>query len=172
MSSNSLHLLLALHDSKFGAPRRICVGVLLLKRVIRLDATSRKSRTRESASYPSEPAHILRTTRVHVCVHQECIKSLVSESADLEISWQSFDHGYFLTVRAIQELRDKKRGSVLVGIGGPSGSGKSRLVNSADGSLEASAPIFIANRILDNLSMKEGILYVWSVSVYYIYFEA
>lgn len=39
----------------------------------------------------------------------------------------SFDHGYFLTVRAIQELRDKKRGSVLVGIGGPSGSGKSSL---------------------------------------------
>lgn len=38
----------------------------------------------------------------------------------------SFDHGYFLTVRAIQELRDKKRGSVSVGIGGPSGSGKSR----------------------------------------------
>lgn len=39
----------------------------------------------------------------------------------------SFDHGYFLTVRAIQELRDKKRGSVSVGIGGPSGSGKSSL---------------------------------------------
>jgi ABC-type dipeptide/oligopeptide/nickel transport system ATPase component len=39
----------------------------------------------------------------------------------------SFDHGYFLTVRAIQELRDKKRGPVLVGIGGPSGSGKSSL---------------------------------------------
>jgi len=61
--------------------------------------------------------------------HQEWIKFLVSESADLAISWQSFDHGYFLTVRAIQELRDKKCGSVLVGIGGPSGSGKSRLVN-------------------------------------------
>ncbi|KAJ7554901.1 hypothetical protein O6H91_05G014800 [Diphasiastrum complanatum] len=39
----------------------------------------------------------------------------------------SFDHGYHLTVRAIQELRDKKRGSVSVGIGGPSGSGKSSL---------------------------------------------
>ncbi|KAG0582216.1 hypothetical protein KC19_3G043300 [Ceratodon purpureus] len=39
----------------------------------------------------------------------------------------SFDHGYFLTVRAVQELRDRKRGSVLVGIGGPSGSGKSSL---------------------------------------------
>ncbi|KAL3688676.1 hypothetical protein R1sor_014985 [Riccia sorocarpa] len=39
----------------------------------------------------------------------------------------SFDHGYFMTVRAIQELREKKRGSVAVGIGGPSGSGKSSL---------------------------------------------
>lgn len=39
----------------------------------------------------------------------------------------SFDHGYHLTVRAIQELRDKKKGSVSVGIGGPCGSGKSSL---------------------------------------------
>ncbi|CAM6040203.1 unnamed protein product [Sphagnum compactum] len=39
----------------------------------------------------------------------------------------SFDHGFFLTVRAIQELRAKKQGSVFVGIGGPSGSGKSSL---------------------------------------------
>nr|ATB19705.1 putative P-loop containing nucleoside triphosphate hydrolases superfamily protein [Hesperocyparis bakeri] len=39
----------------------------------------------------------------------------------------SFDHGYFLLVKAIQELRDKKGSIVTVGIGGPSGSGKSSL---------------------------------------------
>eukprot|EP01018_Ginkgo_biloba_P039088 Gb_02093 [translate_table: standard] len=39
----------------------------------------------------------------------------------------SFDHGYFLLVKAIQELRDKKGSLVTVGIGGPSGSGKSSL---------------------------------------------
>jgi pantothenate kinase-related protein Tda10 len=44
----------------------------------------------------------------------------------------SFDHGFFLTVRAIQELRAKKQGSVFVGIGGPSGSGKSRCGNLLD----------------------------------------
>lgn len=39
---------------------------------------------------------------------------------------QSFDHGYYLLVKSIQELRSKKEGLVTVGIGGPSGSGKSR----------------------------------------------
>ncbi|KAL0446779.1 UNVERIFIED_CONTAM: Uridine-cytidine kinase C [Sesamum latifolium] len=40
---------------------------------------------------------------------------------------QSFDHGYYLLVKSIQELRSKKDGVVTVGIGGPSGSGKSSL---------------------------------------------
>lgn len=39
---------------------------------------------------------------------------------------QSFDHGYYLLVKSIQELREKKEGLVTVGIGGPSGSGKTR----------------------------------------------
>lgn len=39
---------------------------------------------------------------------------------------QSFDHGYYLLVKSIQELREKKDGLVTVGIGGPSGSGKTR----------------------------------------------
>ncbi|KAL0372711.1 UNVERIFIED_CONTAM: Uridine-cytidine kinase C, partial [Sesamum calycinum] len=39
----------------------------------------------------------------------------------------SFDHGYYLLVKSIQELRSKKDGVVTVGIGGPSGSGKSSL---------------------------------------------
>lgn len=40
----------------------------------------------------------------------------------------SFDHGYYLLVKAIQELREKKDGHVVtVGIGGPSGSGKTSL---------------------------------------------
>lgn len=39
---------------------------------------------------------------------------------------QSFDHGYYLLVKSIQELREKKEGIVTVGIGGPSGSGKTR----------------------------------------------
>lgn len=38
----------------------------------------------------------------------------------------SFDHGYYLLVKSIQELREKKEGIVTVGIGGPSGSGKTR----------------------------------------------
>ncbi|PPR88021.1 hypothetical protein GOBAR_AA32668 [Gossypium barbadense] len=40
---------------------------------------------------------------------------------------QSFDHGYYLLVKSIQELREKKEGLVTVGIGGPSGSGKTSL---------------------------------------------
>lgn len=39
---------------------------------------------------------------------------------------QSFDHGYYLLVKSIQELRSKKEGIVTVAIGGPSGSGKTR----------------------------------------------
>ncbi|XP_034911152.1 uncharacterized protein [Populus alba] len=39
----------------------------------------------------------------------------------------SFDHGYYLLVKSIQELREKKEGLVTVGIGGPSGSGKTSL---------------------------------------------
>lgn len=40
----------------------------------------------------------------------------------------SFDHGFYLLVKAIQELREKKEGHVVtVGIGGPSGSGKTSL---------------------------------------------
>lgn len=39
---------------------------------------------------------------------------------------QSFDHGYYLLVKAIQELREKKEELVMVGIGGPCGSGKTR----------------------------------------------
>ncbi|KAJ1700022.1 hypothetical protein LUZ63_008534 [Rhynchospora breviuscula] len=40
----------------------------------------------------------------------------------------SFDHGYYLLVKAIQELRERKDGqTVAVGIGGPTGSGKSSL---------------------------------------------
>ncbi|KAF5751842.1 P-loop containing nucleoside triphosphate hydrolases superfamily protein isoform 1 [Tripterygium wilfordii] len=39
----------------------------------------------------------------------------------------SFDHGYYLLVKSIQELRQKKDGLVTVGIGGPSGSGKTSL---------------------------------------------
>ncbi|KAL7149467.1 hypothetical protein ABFS83_05G042700 [Erythranthe nasuta] len=39
----------------------------------------------------------------------------------------SFDHGYYLLVKSIQELRSKKDGVVTIGIGGPIGSGKSSL---------------------------------------------
>lgn len=39
----------------------------------------------------------------------------------------SFDHGYYLLVKSIQELREKKEGLVSIGIGGPSGSGKTSL---------------------------------------------
>ncbi|KAF4402587.1 hypothetical protein G4B88_012372 [Cannabis sativa] len=39
----------------------------------------------------------------------------------------SFDYGYYLLVKSIQELREKKEGLVTVGIGGPSGSGKTSL---------------------------------------------
>jgi hypothetical protein len=40
---------------------------------------------------------------------------------------QSFDRGFYLLVKAIQELRERKDGLVVtVGIGGPTGSGKTR----------------------------------------------
>ncbi|PPD94184.1 hypothetical protein GOBAR_DD08789 [Gossypium barbadense] len=46
---------------------------------------------------------------------------------DDEVVQRSFDHGYYLLVKSIQELREKKEGLVTVGIGGPSGSGKTSL---------------------------------------------
>ncbi|KAL3635989.1 hypothetical protein CASFOL_020536 [Castilleja foliolosa] len=50
--------------------------------------------------------------------------SSILQSLPLHVS---FDHGYYLLVKSIQELRSKKDGVVTIGIGGPSGSGKSSL---------------------------------------------
>lgn len=50
--------------------------------------------------------------------------SSILQSLPLHVS---FDHGYYLLVKSIQELRSKKKGLVTVGIGGPSGSGKTSL---------------------------------------------
>ncbi|XP_068333123.1 uncharacterized protein [Pyrus communis] len=50
--------------------------------------------------------------------------SSILQSLPLHVS---FDHGYYLLVKSIQELREKKEGIVTVGIGGPSGSGKTSL---------------------------------------------
>ncbi|EEF36366.1 uridine cytidine kinase I, putative [Ricinus communis] len=50
--------------------------------------------------------------------------SSILQSLPLHVS---FDHGYYLLVKSIQELREKKEGFVTVGIGGPSGSGKTSL---------------------------------------------
>ncbi|GFP83514.1 uridine-cytidine kinase c [Phtheirospermum japonicum] len=50
--------------------------------------------------------------------------SSILQSLPLHVS---FDHGYYLLVKSIQELRSKKDGVVTIGIGGPIGSGKSRL---------------------------------------------
>lgn len=47
--------------------------------------------------------------------------SSILQSLPLHVS---FDHGYYLLVKSIQELRSKKDGLVTIGIGGPSGSGK------------------------------------------------
>ncbi|KAK9106111.1 hypothetical protein Scep_022955 [Stephania cephalantha] len=52
--------------------------------------------------------------------------SSILQSLPLHVS---FDHGYYLLVKAIQELREKKEGLVTVGIGGPSGSGKTSLAD-------------------------------------------
>ncbi|XP_022732859.1 LOW QUALITY PROTEIN: uncharacterized protein LOC111286996 [Durio zibethinus] len=49
---------------------------------------------------------------------------LLLQSLPLHVS---FDHGYYLLVKSIQELREQKEGFVTVGIGGPSGSGKTSL---------------------------------------------
>ncbi|VYS48167.1 unnamed protein product [Arabidopsis thaliana] len=49
--------------------------------------------------------------------------SSILQSLPLHVA---FDHGYYLLVKSIQELREKKDDLVTVGIGGPSGSGKSR----------------------------------------------
>ncbi|KAL5726722.1 uridine/cytidine kinase [Ranunculus cassubicifolius] len=50
--------------------------------------------------------------------------SSILQSLPLHVS---FDHGFYLLVKALQELREKKVGLVTVGIGGPSGSGKTSL---------------------------------------------
>ncbi|KAK4789370.1 hypothetical protein SAY86_020689 [Trapa natans] len=50
--------------------------------------------------------------------------SSILQSLPLHVS---FDHGYYLLVKSIQELREKKGGFVTVGVGGPSGSGKTSL---------------------------------------------
>ncbi|CAN8266936.1 unnamed protein product [Cochlearia groenlandica] len=50
--------------------------------------------------------------------------SSIIQSLPLHVA---FDHGYYLLVKSIQELREKKDGIVTVGIGGPSGSGKTSL---------------------------------------------
>ncbi|KAJ4709753.1 Uridine-cytidine kinase C [Melia azedarach] len=50
--------------------------------------------------------------------------SSILQSLPLHVS---FDHGYYLLIKSIQELREKKRGIVTVGVGGPSGSGKTSL---------------------------------------------
>nr|XP_027098427.1 uncharacterized protein LOC113717812 isoform X1 [Coffea arabica] len=52
--------------------------------------------------------------------------SSILQSLPLHVS---FDHGYYLLVKSIQELRSKKDGLVTVGIGGPSGSGKTSLAD-------------------------------------------
>uniref|UniRef100_A0A7N0TLT1 AAA+ ATPase domain-containing protein n=2 Tax=Kalanchoe fedtschenkoi TaxID=63787 RepID=A0A7N0TLT1_KALFE len=50
--------------------------------------------------------------------------SSILQSLPLHVS---FDYGYYLLVKSVQELREKKEGLVTVGIGGPSGSGKTSL---------------------------------------------
>ncbi|VAH46806.1 unnamed protein product [Triticum turgidum subsp. durum] len=51
--------------------------------------------------------------------------SSILQSLPLHVS---FDRGYYLLVKAIQELRERKDGLVVtVGIGGPTGSGKTSL---------------------------------------------
>ncbi|XP_047340660.1 uncharacterized protein LOC124944451 isoform X2 [Impatiens glandulifera] len=50
--------------------------------------------------------------------------SSILQSLPLHVT---FDHGYYLLVKSVQELREKKEGIVTIGIGGPSGSGKTSL---------------------------------------------
>ncbi|KAB5544835.1 hypothetical protein DKX38_012947 [Salix brachista] len=69
-----------------------------------------------STSSPSSSSSILQSLPLHV-ININCWSGLM----------QSFDHGYYLLVKSLQELREKKEGLVTVGIGGPSGSGKTSL---------------------------------------------
>uniref|UniRef100_A0A803KUP7 Phosphoribulokinase/uridine kinase domain-containing protein n=1 Tax=Chenopodium quinoa TaxID=63459 RepID=A0A803KUP7_CHEQI len=50
--------------------------------------------------------------------------SSILQSLPLHVS---FDHGCYLLIKSIQELREKRKGLVTVGIGGPNGSGKTSL---------------------------------------------
>ncbi|CAO2829963.1 unnamed protein product [Amaranthus hypochondriacus] len=50
--------------------------------------------------------------------------SSILQSLPLHVS---FDHGCYLLIKSIQELREKRKALVTVGIGGPSGSGKTSL---------------------------------------------
>ncbi|KAJ8447668.1 hypothetical protein Cgig2_031722 [Carnegiea gigantea] len=55
--------------------------------------------------------------------------SSILQSLPLHVS---FDHGCYLLIKSIQELRGKRKGVVTVGIGGPSGSGKTRAAGLKD----------------------------------------
>ncbi|CAJ1939591.1 unnamed protein product [Sphenostylis stenocarpa] len=70
-----------------------------------------------STSSSSSSSSILQSLPLHVL-----LLSITGNLTEL-----SFDHGYYLLVKSIQELREKKNGLVTVGIGGPSGSGKTSL---------------------------------------------
>ena len=69
--------------------------------------------------------HSLSTTTIMIAMMlcKILLRSLLITGVEM---LQSFDHGYYLLVKSIQELREKKDGLVTVGIGGPSGSGKTR----------------------------------------------
>ncbi|KAH7679730.1 Uridine kinase protein [Dioscorea alata] len=76
-------------------------------------------RGRYSSTSPPSPAPCSATAA------SASSSSSILQSLPLHVS---FDHGYYLLVKAIQELREKKDGHVVtVGIGGPSGSGKTSL---------------------------------------------
>ncbi|CAN1253509.1 Uridine-cytidine kinase C [Linum perenne] len=77
--------------------------------------------------------------------------SSILQSLPLHVS---FDHGYYLLVKSIQELREKKGGVVIVGIGGPSGSGKSR--NGVDDSNDVDSIDFDA--LVRNLEGKDTLI--------------
>ncbi|XP_078165642.1 P-loop containing nucleoside triphosphate hydrolases superfamily protein isoform X1 [Carex rostrata] len=76
-------------------------------------------------SYPHFPSSLSPNSPPSTPGPSTSSSSSILHSLPLHVS---FDHGYYLLVKAIQELRERKEGQIVaVGIGGPTGSGKSSL---------------------------------------------
>nr|KYP40872.1 Uridine-cytidine kinase C [Cajanus cajan] len=81
-----------------------------------------------SSILQSLPLHVSTSSSIFlIIIAFSFLAHIIASACNLDEPSLSFDHGYYLLVKSIQELREKKDGLVSIGIGGPSGSGKTSL---------------------------------------------